>query len=60
MVDMGIKMQFWDFEFALRHNGDITFDEGLTPDQLNVKDGDVFKVMIVDGRIILKKQENGS
>ena len=48
-------MQFWDYTFDLLPNGDIAFDKELKPEQLEVKTGDKFVVVLVDGVIVLKK-----
>ena len=54
-----IAMQFWDFGFNLMRNGNIEFDEALQPEQLDVEDGDVYTVRIINNKIVLEKR-NGS
>ena len=52
-------MRFVDYTFALASTGDIVMDEELTPDQLGVKAGDKFEVVLVPGiGIVFKKIEN--
>ena len=52
-------MRFVDYTFALTSTGDIVMDEELTPDQLGVKAGDKFEVVLVPGiGIVFKKIEN--
>jgi hypothetical protein len=48
-------MIFVDYYFNLLEDGTIEMDEELTADKLNVKDGDRFKVSIVDNKVILNK-----
>ena len=54
-----IAMQFWDFGFNLMRNGNIEFDEALQPEQLNLEEGEVFEVRIINNKIVLEKR-NGS
>lgn len=42
---------FVDYSIMVPSPGVIMFDEEMNPDQLCVKDGDIFKVVITDGRI---------
>ena len=51
-----IAMQFWDFGFNLMRNGNIEFDEALQPEQLNLEEGDVFQVHIINNKIVLEKR----
>lgn len=52
-------MQFWDFGFNLMRNGNIEFDEAIQPEQLNLEEGEVFEVRIINNKIVLEKR-NGS
>jgi len=42
---------FVDYNIMVPSPGVIMLDEEMKPDQLCVKDGDTFKVVITDGRI---------
>tara|TARA_Y100000361_G_C11054010_1_gene286859 strand:+ start:459 stop:617 length:159 start_codon:yes stop_codon:yes gene_type:complete len=46
---------FVDYEFK-KDNDSIIFDAELTPQHLDVVDGDEFMVVVVENRIILKKK----
>ena len=46
---------FVDYTFALTPAGDIVFDDQLTLEQLQCKVGDEFVIILVEGRIVLKK-----
>jgi hypothetical protein len=48
-------MKFLDYTFTLVSESDIIFDNELTANQLNVKDGDKFEVCIIEGMIVFKK-----
>lgn len=49
-------MKFLDYWFSITSNGDIIMDEELTPDILNVKQGDQFEIVLAPGiGVILKK-----
>jgi hypothetical protein len=49
-------VKFIDYWFSLTSDGSIVLDEELTPDVLNVKQGDQFEVVIVPGiGVVLKK-----
>jgi hypothetical protein len=50
-------MVFQGYVFNLMYDNSIMMDEELKPESLKVKDGDVFVAAIVDGRVILRKQE---
>lgn len=50
---------FADYNFRLMINGDIILDEELKPEQINVKNGDLFEIVLVDGAIVLKKIQAG-
>jgi hypothetical protein len=49
-------MRFIDYYFRLMDDGSIELDPELTADKLNLKDGDLFKTVIVDDKITFKKQ----
>ena len=50
------KMWLVDYIFSVTKDGDIVMDQELTPDILNVKQGDQFEVVFAPGiGIILKK-----
>jgi len=44
-------LTFIDYTFVVLSPGVIVFDEEMKADQLCVKDGDTFKVVINEGRI---------
>lgn len=49
-------VRFIDYWFSLTSDGSIVMDAELTPDVLNVKQGDQFEVVIVPGvGVVLKK-----
>jgi hypothetical protein len=49
-------MTFLDYWFTLTSGGDIIMDKELTPELLNVEQGDRFEVVIVpDTGVVLKK-----
>jgi len=49
-------MKFVDYWFSITSNGDIIMDEELTPDILNVEQGEQFEVVIVPTvGVVLKK-----
>jgi hypothetical protein len=49
-------MKFLDYTFDLTSTGDIVFDNELKPEQLQVKEGDQFEVIVVEGVIVLQKK----
>jgi hypothetical protein len=49
-------MIFVDFTFRLFEDGSIEMDPELALEQINAKEGDLFKIEIVNDRIIFKKQ----
>lgn len=49
-------MMYVDFHFHRAYDGSIIMDNELKPESLQVQDGDVFVVKIVDNQIILQKQ----
>lgn len=50
------NIRFIDYWFSLTSNGDIVMDQELTPDILNVKQGEQFEVVFAPGiGVILKK-----
>lgn len=53
-------MQFYDYTFRTAYDGSIILDEQLRAESLQVKEGDVFVVRIVDSQIILEKQNGHS
>lgn len=50
------EMMFLDYHFRRAYDGSIIMDDELKPESLQVKDGDVFVVKIVNDKIILQKQ----
>ena len=50
------EMMFVDYHFHRAYDGSIIMDDELKPESLQVKDGDVFVVKIVNDKIILQKQ----
>ena len=50
------EMMFVDYHFHRAYDGSIIMDDELKAESLQVKDGDVFVVKIVDDKIILQKQ----
>jgi len=55
-----MSTMFADYNFHLMINGDIILDAELKPEQINVKNGDLFEIVLVDGAIVLKKIQAGS
>jgi len=49
-------MKFIDYYFGLLEDGSIEMDPELSPEKLNLKDGELFKAEIIDNKIIFKKQ----
>jgi hypothetical protein len=49
-------MIFVDYTFLLLADGSIQMDPELTADKINLKDGDLFKAVVVDGKITFVKQ----
>ena len=49
-------MKFVDYYFGLNDDGSIELDPELTTDKLNLKEGDLFKVEVIDNKITFKKQ----
>jgi hypothetical protein len=49
-------MIFVDYTFQLLADGTIMMDPELTADILNLKDGDLFKAVVVDNQITFIKQ----
>ena len=45
---------FLDYTIVVPTPGIIMFDEEMNPDYLCVKDGDIFEVIIKDGRITFR------
>lgn len=43
---------FVDYNIMVPMPGKIMFDEEMKPEQLSVRDGDIFKVNIINGRIV--------
>lgn len=56
MTQGEIEMMYVDFHFHRAYDGSIIMDNELKPESLQVQDGDVFVVKIVDNQIILQKQ----
>lgn len=50
-----MDITFLDYTFMSVANGDIRFDSELKPEQLQVQNGDQFRVEITPKGIILKK-----
>lgn len=48
---MEYPLTFVDYNIVVPTPGIIMFDEEMKPEQLSVKDGDTFEVVIKDGRI---------
>ncbi len=51
MENKQYPITFLDYIITVPMPGVIMFDEEINPDHLYVKDGDMFKVVINDGRI---------
>ncbi len=51
MKNKQYPITFLDYIITVPMPGVIMFDEEINPDYLYVKDGDMFKVVINDGRI---------
>jgi len=51
-------MLFVDYFFTLLPDGSIMMDEELTPEQIKIKEGDSFNVVIKDNRVTLRKIAN--
>jgi formylmethanofuran dehydrogenase subunit D len=49
-------VKFVDYYFSLSEDGSIGLDPELTIEKLNLKEGDLFKVEVIDGVITFKKQ----
>jgi hypothetical protein len=49
-------MIFVDYTFLLLADGSIQMDPELTADKINLKDGDLFKAVVVDDKITFVKQ----
>lgn len=49
-------MKFIDYYFDLLEDGSIEMDHELNPEKLNLKEGDLFKAVIVDNVLTFKKQ----
>jgi hypothetical protein len=47
---------FIDYTFHLTENNDIQFDPELTADQLCVKEGEMFKVKLVNNKVTLSRE----
>lgn len=56
MTQGEIDMMYVDFHFHRAYDGSIIMDNELKPESLQVQDGDVFVVKIVNNQIILQKQ----
>jgi len=54
-------MLFFDYTFRTAYDGSIIMDEELKAESLKVQDGDTFVARIVNGTIVLEKQntQNG-
>ena len=52
---MKSKINFIDFDISLQDNGDIVLGEGLTLNQLDLREGQVLKVKLVEGRVAFRK-----
>ena len=53
------QVRFVDYTFAVTSEGNIIMDSELTPEQIHVKAGDKFEVVLAPGiGIILKKIES--
>lgn len=48
-------MMFVDYTFTLVDGKDILFDSEVTPENLNVREGDRFEVVLVGSTVILKR-----
>jgi len=48
-------MKFVDYTFRLMEDGSIEMDPELSAEKLNLKNGDLFKVEIVDDKLTFKK-----
>jgi hypothetical protein len=48
-------MKFVDYTFRLMEDGSIEMDPELPAEKLNLKNGDLFKVEIVDDQLTFKK-----
>ena len=52
-----LGLMFLDYHFRLIEDSRITFDKVLNPNSLNVKEGEVFKVLITESdQVVLQKQ----
>ena len=52
-------MLFFDYTFHTAYDGSIILDDELKAESLGVTEGDQFVVKIVNGQVILEKQQNG-
>lgn len=50
-------MKFIDYTFSKAFDGNIIFDPDLKPEQLGVRNGDCFQVVIRDNIIVLEKKQ---
>ena len=48
-MDMSVKKDFWEYGILLRNNGDILISD-LSPEQLELKEGEYFKVLIINNQ----------
>lgn len=46
---------FVDYTFSVLHDGSIKMDSELTPEQLRVKNGDIYLCYVTSGSIFLRK-----
>ena len=52
-----LGLMFLDYHFRLNEDSSITFDKELNPNSLNVKEGEMFKVLITESdQVVLQKQ----
>lgn len=51
-----VPLYFVDYTFSLDPNDNIQFDPEIKLNQLNVVEGDIFKVEIIDNKVTLVKQ----
>lgn len=62
MENREYPLLFIDYTITVAVPGVIMFDPEINPDHMCVKDGDIFKVIIKDGRIcfhgVSRKQHN--
>jgi formylmethanofuran dehydrogenase subunit D len=49
-------MQFIDYHFTILEDGSLVMNSELTSEDLNIKEGDSFKVKISEGIITFVKQ----